>query len=222
MCDTVTPWEHGSVLRTPSCPNFWDANTVRVEAAGVDAATMHAAADAALADCRHRKLDVEDEATGEAARPFFAERGWMNERLAMMRRTGPPPPGLHDVEEVPLAETRALRTEWYSDELGDHEGFAAAQDPILARRGMRAFVVRDAGFATLAVGPGAAEIDGLYVTPSARGRGIGASLVAAALAAGGRDVAWIVADDEGQARALYERLGFATVWRPYNFVRTPS
>ncbi len=43
----------------------------------------------------------------------------------------------------------------------------------------------------------------------------------AALAAGGREVAWVVADDEGRARALYERLGFETVWRLYAFVRQP-
>ena len=43
----------------------------------------------------------------------------------------------------------------------------------------------------------------------------------AALAAGGRDVAWVVADDEGKARALYERLGFVTVWRQHAFVRQP-
>ena len=31
-----------------------------------------------------------------------------------------------------------------------------------------------------------------------------------------------VADDEGRARSLYERLGFATVWRMYCFVQVPS
>jgi ribosomal protein S18 acetylase RimI-like enzyme len=46
-------------------------------------------------------------------------------------------------------------------------------------------------------------------------------LIETALAAGGRDVAWIVADDEGRARELYERLGFETVWRPHSFVRRP-
>jgi hypothetical protein len=44
QCDSVEPWQHGSVLRTPSVPDFWDANAVRVEAAGVSAAAMLAAA----------------------------------------------------------------------------------------------------------------------------------------------------------------------------------
>ena len=86
---------------------------------------------------------------------------------------------------------------------------------------MRAFVVPGQGFAWLAVGAGAVEIDSLYVTPASRGQGIGARLVETALAAGGHDVAWIVADDDGRARAFYERLGFETVWRPHGFVRRP-
>ena len=97
----------------------------------------------------------------------------------------------------------------------------AAQEPVLARRGMRAFMAGEDGYVMLAAGPGAVEIDALYVTERARGTGLGASLVAAALVAGGQDVAWIVADDEGLARPLYERLGFVTAWRFYDFVRGP-
>ncbi len=216
QCDSVEPWQHGSVLRTPSVPNYWDVNAVRVETTGVSAETMLAAAEHLLADCAHRKLDVEDEATGEAARPFFAARGWLTERHTLMRRTGPPPPIAHDVQETPLAATRALRTEWYGEH-GD-EAFMVAQEPIWARRGMRAFMYGSDGFVTLAIGPGAVEIDSLYVRAHVRGHGVGASLVAAALAAGGEDVAWVVADDEGLARPLYERLGFETASRFYDFV----
>jgi ribosomal protein S18 acetylase RimI-like enzyme len=197
---------------------------VRVEDAGLSAADLEAVADELLAGLRHRKLDVEDFETGAAAQPYFGAKGWMADRHAMMRREGG---GVAhaDVEEVPLAATRALRIAWYtehSDEIPEQEAFATAQEPIAARRGMRAFVVEDQGFAWLAMGDDAVEIDSLYVRAAARGRGIGARLVEAALAAGGRDVAWIVADDEGRARLLYERLGFVTVWRPHSFVRPPK
>ncbi len=107
-----------------------------------------------------------------------------------------------------MSATRALRREW-SAEYGT-EDFVVKQETIMARRGVRAFMAGEDGFAALAVGPGAVEIESLFVTPSARGRGLGASLIATALAAGGEDVAWVVADDEGQARPLYERLGFET------------
>jgi GNAT superfamily N-acetyltransferase len=215
----IERWEHGSVLLTPTVANFWEYNALRVEAAGVSAQTMHAAADAFFADRGHRKIDVEDEANGEAARPYFAALGWSNERDAVMHRAGPPPPVRHDVREVPLAATRALRTEWSADIEPDGT-FAASQEVILARRNARAFMVGELGFTILCRGADAVEIDGLYVTEAARGDGIGSSLIGAALA--GTDRAWIVADDEGRARALYERLGFVTAWRSYSFVRAPT
>jgi ribosomal protein S18 acetylase RimI-like enzyme len=221
-CDTLEPWEHGTVLRTPSSPDYWDVNTVRVEDAGLSASELEVAADTLLAGCRHRKLEVEDEATGAAAQAYFAAKGWTADRHAMMRREGPGRAHA-DVEEVPLAATRALDIEWVSeyDDVESVKRFAAQREPVLARRGMRAFAIPDVGFTLLAVGDDAVEIDALYVTPNARGRGVGARLLETALAAGGRDVAWIVADDEGRARALYERLGFATVWRPHSFLRRP-
>jgi GNAT superfamily N-acetyltransferase len=77
-------------------------------------------------------------------------------------------------------------------------------------------------FATLAPGDGAVEIDLLYVTPAHRGRGLGATLVGGALAAGGAGRAWIEADDEDRPRRLYERLGFITVWRRHAFTRPPA
>lgn len=212
------------MLRTPSSPDYWDANSVRVESAGLTAAEMMAAADELLAGSRHRKLDVEDEGTGDRARPAFAAAGWMADRLAVMRREGPAV-AHDDVAEVPMPVTRALRLAWhteYDDDVAAQSRFVETQEPVLARLGMRAFVVGELGFATLAVGEDAAEIDSLYVTPAARGRGIGTRLVQTALAAAGRDVAWIVADDEGRARTLYERLGFETVWRPHGFVRRPG
>jgi ribosomal protein S18 acetylase RimI-like enzyme len=223
LCDAIEPWAHGSVLRTPSSPDYWDANAVRVEDAGLAAYELMAVADELLGDYRHRKLEVEDEATGAAAQPVFAAAGWLASPLAMMRRVGPATAHA-GVEEVPFEATRTLRLAWYTeygDDVEAHEQFARTQEPVVARRGMRAFVVGELGFTTLAVGDDAAEIDQLYVRPQARGQGLGARLLETALAASGRDVAWIVADDGGRPQALYERLGFETVWRPHEFVRRP-
>jgi ribosomal protein S18 acetylase RimI-like enzyme len=174
---------------------------------------MHAAADTLLAGASHRKLFVEDEATGVAARPSFADRGWDTERDAMLVRVGPPPPPPEGVREVPLAATRALRIEWYG---AQEAGHAVAAEPYAERRGMRAFMAGDDGFAWAVAG----EIDQLYVSERARGRGVGSALLAAAMQ--GREHWWIVADDEGDAKRLYERHGFTTVWRPHAFTRRPS
>jgi len=229
VCELVQPWAHGSVLLTPSAPNFWDANFVRVEGPyEAPPQQLEREADELLADFRHRKLVIEHEATGARLRPSFAAAGWIADRNAVMRRTGPGRPHA-DVEEVELRETHALRIEWYLDYDPDPEvqrAVAEAQDRVSAKRGMRAFVVRGdsgapVGFTTLAVGADAVEIDQLYVTPDARSGGIGTRLVEAALAAGGRDTAWVIADDEGRARALYERLGFRTACRLHEFLRQP-
>jgi GNAT superfamily N-acetyltransferase len=232
VADELVPWEHGTVLRTPSCADYWDYNAVRLEgpAPGLDAADVLARVDELQAELRHRKLEIEDEATGARLRPDLLVAGWMGERLAFMRRDGPPPPGHPQVEEVPYEATRALRIEWHSDVARDPaevERFARLQEPIVARRSMRAFVVRRDGrpvaFSTVDAPPDAdaVEVDQLYVTPPARGLGLGRMLLEAALAAGGRDVAWIVADDEDWPKALYARAGFKAVWRQYAMLRMP-
>jgi len=59
-------------------------------------------------------------------------------------------------------------------------------------------------------------LGGIYVHPSARGRGWGRSLVSAALATGeatGARVALYVREDRTEAVQLYERLGFRTAGR---------
>ncbi len=226
----VEPWQHGSVLRTPSAPNFWDANFVRVEgdASDLEPVALVQAADALLASSHHRKLEVEDEVAGARMRPFFEAAGWIADRNAVMLREGPSPAHA-DVEEVPLRDTRPLRIEWYLSYENDEaaqDALADAQDRISARRGTRAFIVRGAGgfpvgFTTLAVGANGVEIEQLYVTRDARGAGIGGRLVEGALAAGGHETAWVIADDDGLARALYERLGFETVWLQHAFVKQP-
>jgi ribosomal protein S18 acetylase RimI-like enzyme len=229
QCELVEPWARGTVFRTPSAPSFWDANFLRVEgdASDLEPRDLIAAADSLFAGARHRKLEVLDEAAGARLRPAFEAAGWVTDRLAMLQRSGPGRAHA-DVEEAELAETHALRIEWYlgyENEPEAQQALVDAQDRVSRRRGMRAFVVRGsggapAGFATLAAGDDAVEIDQLYVRPPARGRGIGGRLVEAALLAGGAPTAWVVADDEGRARPLYERLGFETVARVHSFVRT--
>jgi GNAT superfamily N-acetyltransferase len=63
----------------------------------------------------------------------------------------------------------------------------------------------------------------VYVRADGRGRGLGTALTWAAIdAAGDVDDLWIVADDEGPPKALYERLGFRSVWTMVQLLRPPG
>ena len=174
----------------------------------------------------HRKLDVEDEATGAAARPYF-------DGARLVRRA----PRVMRCARVPrrrrARSTRSRRSRSRTRARCAASGTAPARG---AARDRRQEPVRWPGAAcarSSSPGMGFALARGrartrsrstqLYVTPAARGRGHrpGADR-RRARAPAGASVAWIVADDEGLARALYERLGFATVWRFYGFTRKPA
>jgi ribosomal protein S18 acetylase RimI-like enzyme len=226
--DVVEPWAHGSVLRSPLAPDWWDANLVRVEGpdTGVSAAELIERVDDLQADLQHRRIVVEDEAAALRLRADFDAAGWETERLVMLLRSGPPPEAPHDVVEAPYADTRPLRLEWHhSSDWGDEEArHLDSADAVAARIGTRAFVTRGeiVGFCSMLSLDDAAEVDQAYVTPAARGRGLGAHLISGALAAGGHHTNWIVADDEGRPKGLYQRLGFEPVWRWCVFTRLPT
>ncbi|MGH2946167.1 MAG: GNAT family N-acetyltransferase [Solirubrobacteraceae bacterium] len=233
VCDVVEQWEHGTVFRATQHPDFWAYNGVRVEgpatSVGVDLLVHEA--DVRLGDMRHRQVEVEDEAAGARLRPGFAALGWTAERLVWMRLDGPGPPG-RDFEEVPLEATRELRSEWSrSAPWGSSEEavrqLAADEEDVAGLRGSRALIGRDeAGvpiaFAIFVAHDGTAEVDQAYVTPEHRGRGLGGAVVAAAVRAAAADVTYIVADDDGESKRLYARLGFRPVWLQHTFTRRPG
>jgi GNAT superfamily N-acetyltransferase len=146
-------------------------------------------------------------------------------RLAM------PPPG-PDFEEVPFPATRELRLEWgatfpWATSPDAAHRFADHEDTVAALRGSRALIARDdagtpVGFASFGSQRGEAEIEQVYVTEAHRGHGIGGALVTAAARAAGGTATWIVADDEGDSKRLYERLGFRPVWIQHVFTRRPG
>jgi GNAT superfamily N-acetyltransferase len=188
------------------------------------------AADVRLGDLDHRRVDVEDAADGERLRPGLEALGWAGERLVWMRLTGSGPPG-PDFAPLSIAQTRDLRREWtrtsWARSEAMQERWLDIEETAAGIRGSRALVARDEdgdaiGFVIYVVAGDGAEIDQVYVRPRFRGTGIGGALVAAAVRAAGAAQTFIVADDEGDPKRLYARMGFEPVWVQHVFTRRPG
>lgn len=219
-------------MRCTSHPQFWDFNILRIEHADADleARALAEMADELQGDLLHRRMEAEDPETGARLRPGFDALGWATERLVWLALTEPSDGP--DFEEVPVGETRALRLEWARSEPwatseAELVRQADAEEAVSRLRGTRALVARDdagalCGFVLFETDGELGEIDQAYVTPHARGRGIGGALVAAAARRAGSRETFIVADDEGDAKRLYLRLGFQPVWLQHIYTRRPS
>ena len=232
ISDVLEATEHGTMVRCTTLPTFWSYNSLRVERdGGVSAHALVHAADVLQGDLAHRQVEVEDEAAGARLRPRFQALGWAAERLCWLLLEGAPPAG-PDFEEVPFAATRDLRLEWavtfpWSTNEDAARRFAEHEDEVARLRGSRALIARGAagapvGFVSFGAHRGGAEIEQVYVTDSERGRGIGGALVSAATRAAGAPETFILADDEGDSKRLYERLGFRPVWIQHVFTRRPG
>jgi GNAT superfamily N-acetyltransferase len=229
----LLPWAHGTVVRTDDVPSYYEYNLARIEGGdpGLDAAGLVAAAEPALADLGHRRIEAEDTAAGARLAPGFAALGWVVERLAFLHRElpAPAPGGMHGAELAieGFAASRELRAAWQGESIwGEGEGFAAIEERVAARRGTRAAVARldgaPAGFAGFSAHGDTAEIETVFCLPERRNGGLGGALVAAALDTAhveGARHALIEADDDGDSKRLYERLGFRTVWVRHSFTR---
>jgi GNAT superfamily N-acetyltransferase len=233
VCGRLEPWEHGTAVFADDIPGFWTYNSVRVEGpdAGLGADGLVAAADRLQAGLAHRHVEVEDATAGARARPGLEALGWIAERNVWMSLDGPPrpvPPAV-EVTELPFAHTRPLREAWFTQWMGDAEHtrrFMALEERVGARRGTRALAAWGpagelAGFVSFSAAGDSAEVEQAYVVPERRGSGIGGALVAAAAATAGARTTFIVADDEGDPKRLYARLGFAPVWIQHVFTRRP-
>jgi GNAT superfamily N-acetyltransferase len=233
ICDVIEPHEYGTSVQCTFMPTFWFFNSLRVEGpdSGVSADALVHAADVVQGRLEHRLVEVEDEAAGRRLRPGFEALGWAAERLAWLELKGAPP-GDPQLEEVPFPETRALRLEWAANSpwATDEEAarrFSLHEDRTAELRGSRALIARDeagapVGFASFRRDGDTAEVEQVYVTESQRGRGTGGALVTAAVRAAGAPATFIVADDEGDSKRLYQRLGFREAWIQHVFTRKPG
>ena len=229
----LEPWEHGTSVRCTAHPGFWDYNSLRLEGPdpGASADELAAAADRFQEGLRHRRIEVEDEAAGARLRPAFEQLGWKTTRLVWLALSEPPRrPGLRGGPDRGHAgrcgsSGRARRRS--RSPSSEFRRQADAEEDVARRRGLRAMVERDGdgrpvGYVTFYTDGETAEVEQAYVEPALRGRGTGGGLVAAAARAGGASETFIVADDEGDPKRLYQRLGFRPVWIQHEFTRRPS
>ena len=235
VCDEIRPWEHGTVVRSSDLPSYYHYNLILVEGPdpGLDAEALSAAADRELAGLAHRRVELEDLAAGERVRAGFEALGWVVERLAFLERDLPAPthespPGA-SLEVGPFEASRPLRLAWQGESIwGDPPDFVVVEETAAARVGARSVVGwtggEPAGFSAFSVHGDTMEVELVFCLPERRNGGLGGALVSRALAAGaeeGARHALIEADDDGDSKRLYERLGFRTVWTRYVFTRRP-
>jgi GNAT superfamily N-acetyltransferase len=229
ICDVIEPHEYGTSVHCTFMPTFWFFNSLRVEGpdTGVSADALVHAADVVQGHLSHRLVEVEDETAGTRLRAGFEALGWTTEALAWLRRAGQPAEA-PELEEVPFPETRALRLEWAAqsvmpDDPETARRFSEHEDRTAELRGSRALIAPGGiGFVSFRRDGDTAEIEQVFVTESERGRGTGGALVTAAVHAAGAPETYIVADDDGDSKRLYERLGFAPVWIQHVFTRRPG
>ena len=88
VCNRVEPWAHGTVARADDVPTYYEYNLARVEGRdpGLEAEALAAAAEPALADLGHRRIEVED-----TPRPRAAGAGLRGARLGRRAARVPAP-----------------------------------------------------------------------------------------------------------------------------------
>ena len=228
VCDVIEPWEHGTIYRATHYPSYYDYNVLWVEGdPDLSADELVAAADEALGELEHRRLDF---ANAEAAEPVRADLEavhWEATRLLWMRHAEPLPPGPEiDVEEVDYDAVLDLRLAWHGEDFADLDSrhyLDNAREVAMTRDVKVIAPIEDGepvGFAQLERIGDAAEVTQVYVHPDRRGGGRGTAITRAAIeAAGDVEDLWIAADDEGRPKELYARLGFRPVWTSMEFLR---
>lgn len=233
VCDIITPWEHGRVVRATRYPNFYEYNALIVsEPTGLDAAGLAAVTDEHMAEHPHRRIEFEVDAEADRLAPGFRQLGWKTYRLVSMHFEGAPPAaaGL-DVREVDFDAVHDLRVAWHEEDFPgvDPLTYHAESREVSLARGARVLAAfadgRPIGFAQVEQKDTSAEIDSVFVLPQWRGRGFGTAVTAAAvrwaLAQEPADL-WIVADAHGRPQHLYARLGFVPAWRWGEYLRVPE
>ena len=170
--DEVVPVAAGTVLRTPSTPDAWSVNCLRLERAlpGKDLEAVAALGDAHLTT-PYLHVHVEHEATALRLAGEADAAGWKTEReLVMALERAPDPVGGDAVREGTLDEVLDLMRTWLVEE--DHPRSTVDQIVDRSRREHAVvperLVVADhdgapAAMATVRLSDDVAQVEDVYV-----------------------------------------------------------
>jgi GNAT superfamily N-acetyltransferase len=230
LSDEVERLAEGTVLRTPSLAHYWSTNALRLE--GPHPGLTLAGAEALVAEhvpAPYRHVAVEDEATAARLSADALAEGWKVDHELIMRLAGGPdraPSPSVAVREGSADEVVGLLDEWFAEDFAEQGPEAMASLRAAGRRQherlpWRRWVGTDAGgrpaaMCLLLARDGVAQVEDVFTRPDARGSGLGRAVVSTVLdeaRAGGHDLVFLVADDDGWPKRLYAKLGFVALGR---------
>ena len=219
--DDTRAFDAGCVVRTPSLPQVWVLNHLRLSGSTAYAQAVELAEEH-LGGLPYRQLVVEhDDNARRLQQPLRAD-GWTYDRdvlmvLAMPADREADTDGVVEVDGVAASE---LMRQWVSD---DPKMTAAALDQVIdaTAREARARAATNLGIRdeagelvamTKLYSDGVtAQVEDVYTVPAWRNRGCARRLITRAIALAreaGHELVFIEADDTGWPKQLYARLGF--------------
>ena len=230
--DSARPFEHGVVLDSPALDAVWSVNTLIFTAPepSLSFDDLVALMEERFAGRRYASAVFEDERTGDRMAAAAQAIGWRVDRELYMELRRPPDRVVDTagVQEGDEEEVLALMRAWNEEELASQGAETLRQLGVFAEREWRArpariFVAGDASATCrLWEEDGIAQVEAVYTSPAARGRGYARMLLTHALLearAGDPELVFIVADDDDTPKELYARLGFDPLVRVTRVVR---
>ena len=235
-CDRIEPFEYGRSFMATDFPVVWDDNFMRVEKPGATWDELAEAAEAMQggAGLHHRKLILPDEDWVEDIANAGRRSGWevtplifMIRRLDGVRTSSVPVREVTYDEILPLRQELMRRQPWATSE-GDVRQVLEANKRWASRVEARFFLAEVDGEPAAACdlyrGPGLAQVEDVETKAEYRNRGLASGVVLAAIRAALEDqedpTIFLIADENDWPKVLYEKMGFETVGRRIQLLKT--
>ncbi|MGH2754947.1 MAG: GNAT family N-acetyltransferase [Actinomycetota bacterium] len=228
------PWRYGTAYFHDGFPVKWALNFLRAEGdiSGVTASELAEDAHRVQggAGLNHRKINVDEQETGDRLEPQFKELEWLVQRLLFMALREPP----SERPDVPvtLLSNDEIRPFRLAAEMTEHRN-----SPEDARRLTESMVVTAhatnmrnivgsidgevAGWGEFYSDGRTAQIENIGTFERFRNRGVARAVVLKAIelaTAEGHDFFFLIADANDWPKELYKKLGFEEIGHTYEFM----